>query len=319
MLPTKRRVEGLAFLENKVTEVRLPKGALEEGLVLSGTFDDTITVAATSVRRYGVPIKSISVIGDNGKTLQVATPADLAVEAILYEQAQLADIIAPPAGVGVAVQTGKFAIPLMFAEPMSGKDRLTTAFASWAYDEPILRVEWGSHAEVYVGGTGSITAATIEVTAEGLSADFSSMGDPFAWARRLWRNLRSYKTTAIAGATTDPQNIELPRTADIRSLVLFTLDANGEPVDTMLKSIGINLNDNTDLFSRVAARAIRVSNGKLFGQAIPTGVYVLEFAEDQDIFNVLEARSLTSLNLRYETNAVPGTIRTFIKRLERAA
>ena len=320
MLPNKRAVQNFTFLENRVTQVKLPKGFLEEGLVITGDYDDTITTIATSVRTYGCPIRVIRLVGDGGKVIHSATPADLIAEALVYEAAGLADMVSPPAAVAVGVQPGRFAIPLMFAEPFSGKDRLRTALATWAYDELTLEIEWGSHAEIYVGGVGSITRMNLSLTAEGAEADYSGMGNPFEWAGRLHRMLRGYKTVAIAGAAVGTP-IELLRTADVRSIFIWTLDANGVPVDTMLDKITLQLNDSRNLFTAVAARAIKSSNSKLYGLGVPmpTGLYILEFAEDQDIFDVLPARGLTSLNLFVDTLAVAGSIRVFQRRIESAA
>lgn len=317
MLPNKRRVEGLTFSENATTEVRLPRGFLETGLVLSVAFTDTISVIATAARARGTPIKSISVVADGGKVLQSYRPSDAIRHAEIYEQTALANICAPPTLLTVAAHTGTCDIPILFAEPFAGDDGILTALPSWIYDELILRVEWGGHAQLYVGGTGVVTVQSLTVTANGVQADFSNVGEPAAvWGRKMGRSVTGFREVAAPAAVNTDFQFELPRTADIRSLMIVTEDANGQPVETILSAVTLEINNSLRQFARVPARMLRSENAKVFGVSMPTGTYLLEFAEDQVIGDVLEAGQMTALNLILDVAAVAGTIRVARRTIE---
>jgi hypothetical protein len=321
MIPNKFQIPGLAFSENATTEVRIPKGLLLQGLVLSGSYTDTLSVAATSAKTRGVPIKNVSIIADGGKVLMSARPQDLIREAEIFEQTALAAIAAPPTAVAIGAQTGTFDIPLFFAEPFAN-DGMVSALPTWLYDEIVLRVDWGGHSQLYVGGTGVVSIAagqSIQLTGLGVQDDFNKLGDPYVWGRRLSRALRSYKEVAAPGAANTQFTIELPRTADVRSLVIVAEDANGVPVDTIINSATLELDNSVRLYNQVPYRMLRAENAKVFGVAMPPGVAILEFAEDRDISDILQATKLSALNLILDVNNPAGTIRVYQKRFESSA
>jgi hypothetical protein len=320
VIPNKREKVGLAFVENATTEVKLAKGFLETGIILSGNYIATLTTGATAVREYAVPIKSISLIGDGGKTIAAVKPADLIAEALIYEQAPLSAILTKPAAFGIAAHPGSFAIRLSFEEPNASHGDVTM-LPTWMYDELTLRVEWGSVAEVFVlgAGVGSVAMAVApSVVQDGVEDDFSGLGDPFAWGARLLRALRSYKEAVVTAVADTEHTIELPRTADYRSIVIVTEDANGEPVATILNKVTLLVNNNQRQLSKVPAAALRQDNATLFGVPMPTGYHVVEFAEDGDIIPpaILPARQFTALDLVLDKAAVAGKIRAYFKRIE---
>lgn len=320
MIPNKRERVGLAFSENATTEVKLAKGFLETGVILSGAYVATVTADGTAVRQYAVPIKTISLIGDGGKVIAAVKPADLIAEALIYEQAPLAGILTKPSGFTIAggPYAGRFDIRLSFEEPFADKGDVTM-LPTWMYDELVLRVEWGSHAQLIVGGAGSVAMAVAPtVVQDGVEDDFSGLGPPFEWGARLLRALRSYKEAPVTAVAQDEFTIELPRTADYRSIVIVTEDANGEPVGTILNKVTVLVNNNQRQLSKVPAFALRQDNAILFGVPMPTGYHVVEFAEDKDIIPpaILPARQFTALDLVLDKLAVAGTIRAYFKRLE---
>ncbi len=317
MISNKRAIVGLNFVENGTTEVRIPKGFLERGLVLSGVGLDTISGAGSAVRARGAPIKSISIIGDNGKVLQVVRPHDVLVEAELYEQTALSSMVSPPASAAIGAQAFNFQLHLLFQEPFSGDQGARTALPTWTYDNLILRVEWGGHAELVVGGAGVVTISRLSLTADGIQEDFSSLGDPFVWGKRLSKAVKGFKEVATGGAANSKFPIELPRTADFRSIVLVALDANGVPTNGLINAITLRVNNTVSQFAEVDGASLRSDNAKVFGVNMPPGVYVLEFAEDQDISRILEATKFTALDLQIDINAVANSqVRVYEKMIE---
>lgn len=317
MITNKFRIPGLVFVENGTREVNIPKGMLLQSLLISGAYTDTVSSAATAAKTYGVPIKLISLIGDGGKVLHSWRPGDIAREAVIYEQASLADILSPPTATTAAAHTGTFDLELLFMEPFSNAG-IATALPTWMYDNLVLRVDWGGHDEVYQGGAGAVTiesGQSIDVAGVGITEDFSKMGNPFEWAKRLGRALRSFKEVATADADAN-FTIDLPRTADIRSLVLVTEDSNGQPTNAVINKVSLLIDNTVSQYNQVNGRQLRANNAKVFGVSMPTGVYVLEFAEDQDISHILEATKMTALQLVLDVSGTDGTIRVAQKRIE---
>lgn len=314
MIPNDRRVEGFAYSENGTTSTKLPRGFLERGLLISGSGTDTISVIGTAVRSRGTPIRRIALLADNGKVLHSVVPADLIREAELYEQAALAAMVSPPPNFTVAAHAFSFAIPLMFTEPFAAMGNLT-ALPTWIYQELTLVIDWGGHPELVVGGVGVVTAS-VQLTALGIDEDFSSLGDPYAWGRDMGRSIRAYSTVAAPGVATSEFSIDLPRTSDIRSIIIVTEDANGQPINTILNDVTLLLDNSRRQISRKPVAAIVADNAKVFGVAPMAGTYVLEFAEDRNIADVLQASRLADLKLVLNVTAVAGTIRVFTKRLE---
>lgn len=314
MLPNDRRVEGFTFSENGTTSTKLPKGLLERGLLITGAGILTISGAGSAVRTRGTPIRRIALHADNGVVLHSVVPSDLIREAELYEQTALSALVSPPPAATVAAHAFSFAIPLMFVEPFAAMGNVT-ALPTWVYQELTLVIDWGSHAQLVVGGAGAITTMAVALTALGAESDFSGMGDARVWGRDMGRSMRSYVQVAAPGAASQEFAIEIARTADIRSLIIVTEDANGVPTDGILNDVTLQIDNIRRQFSRVPIAAIKVNNSKVFGIAPPVGTYVLEFADDRDIANVLEATRMSDLRLILNTTAVAGTIRVFQKRL----
>lgn len=324
MLPNKFAINGLVFSENNTTEVRLPKGMLLSELVLSGSYTATIAGGpATAAKTYGCPIKTISLVVDGGKVLHTARPADLMRFAQIYEQALITDINNPPTTLANGAQTGTFDIPILFVEPFAAQG-FTTAFPSFLYDECILRIEWGSGPQIFQLGaaTAPVTIAanqSINVTGIALQENFVPLGDPFVWGRKLSRSLESFKEVAMPGAAQTNFTIDIPRTADIRSLLVTFEDANVQPSDALCNFVTLEVDNNLRQFNTMLYRALRANNSKVFGMigtGMPKGCVVLDFAEDRDITKILEATKMTALNLILDVPATAGTVRVFQRRIE---
>jgi len=317
--PTKRKLDGLEFSAGNTREVRLQKSFLEQGLVIRGNYTATVTADATTVRAIPVPIVSISIVADGGKVLHSYRPGDMVREQLIYEQTGFVDQIIVPAGVTAAggPYTGQFALQLPFQTPFANEGDATN-LPTWIYDELILRVEWGNHAQLFVGGTGSVAMDSLEVVQSGLQGDFSQLGNPHEWGRRLLRKNTQFKEVASAAGADAAFVIEIPRTADIRSLMIITEDANGEPVDTIGNAFTLEVDNTLRQFSNVSRQSLKAENAKVFGVSMPAGVVVMEFAEDKDIIppEILQARKMTNLNLIIDKAAVAGTIRVVTNAIE---
>jgi hypothetical protein len=327
--PNKRLLPGLTFAQGLTTEVKLAKGFLERGVILSGNYSATVAVAdALAVRAFPIPIASLSLISDGGKVLHSVKPADLIREQQVYEQTPLAAMLPTvPSGFTIAGSpyTGSFELPLSFRSLFAVQGDATD-LPSWMYDELTLRVEWGGVGSLFVPDAGTVSVITmtrLDVVQDGLDFAQQGLGDPFQWGRNLLRSLRSFKEAVVTAVADQNFTIELPRTADVRAIVIFqesgTAGATlGEPIGTLINYVTLQIDNALNKFNRVPFSALRGDNAKLFGAPLPTGMAVLEFAEDGDILppNILPARAMTALNLIIDKAAIAGTIRVMLLRVE---
>jgi hypothetical protein len=322
--PNKRLLPGLAFAQDATREIKLAKGFLERGVILSGAYGATVAaVDATAVRAYAIPIRTLSLIGDGGKVLHSVKASDLIREQQTMEQAPLAALLPTvPSGFTIAGSpyTGSFELPLSFKSLFAVQGDVTN-LPTWLYDELTLRVEWGGVNELWVPGVGTtsvVTMTRLDVVQDGLDFAQAGLGDPFKWGRNFLRSLRSFKEAVVTAVADREFAIELPRTADVRAIVLVTEGATGEGVNTILNYITLQIDNALSKFNRVPFSTLRADNAKLYGVTMPPGMAVLEFAEDGDIIppNILPARSMTALNLLLDKAAVAGTIRVYLLRVE---
>lgn len=313
---TAKRSFPITFQENGVTEAKLTRGMVMLGLLLSVVYTATVTGAATSVRAAAMPIKSVSLIGDNGKVLHSIKGADLVAKARILEQTALAALIVPPSGVAVAAYTAEAHLPIFFAQAFADNGDLT-ALPSYAYDDLTLRVEWGSHSEVFVGGAGSVAVAVGDASFTQLDAAGFPIADPQALARSLGVSVDRYKTQVAPAVATQELTISVPTTADIRAIMITAEDANGEPTNAIVNKITLLENNTTRVYSRVPWKSLRADNAKIYGVTMPTGVAVIEFAEDRDIRDIYEATLKDNVDLVLDVSAVAGSIRAHFITIER--
>lgn len=315
---TAKRSYPIPFIENGTTEAKITRGMVMLGLMLSVVYAVNITVAGTAVRSISAPIKRITVIGDNGRILHSIKTADAINKARIYEQTALANLLTPVAGAGVANTTNLEAnVPIMFAQPFSNNGTLTS-LPSFAYDDLTLRVEWGSVTDLVTGTpTGTVTVAAGAATFTQLDAAALAIPNPRALARTLGVSVDRYKEVAVTAVALSELTLSIPVTADLRSIVITTEDATGEPTNAILDKVTLLENNTTRVYSAVPQKTLRSDNAKVFGVAMPTGVSVLEFAEDYDIANIYPATRKDNLDLVFSTLAVAGTIRAHFCTIER--
>lgn len=312
---TAKRSFPIAFIENGVTEAKLTRGMVMFGLVLSVVYSVTLTGAATSVRALALPIKRLSLIGDNGKVLHSIVPADAITKARLYEQTPLAALLTPPTVTTTGTQSGEAHLPLFFKQAFADNGDLTS-LPTFAYDDLTLRVEWGSVAELFVGGVGSVAVTVGNSTFTQLDAADFPMPDPIALARSLGVSVDRYKQAAATGVANREFPISVPVTADIRAIILTTEDANGEPTNAILNTVTLLENNSVRVYSNVPAKTLRADNAKIYGGTMPTGVCVIEFAEDGDISDIYAATKKDTVDLLLDVAAVAGNIRAHFVTIE---
>lgn len=315
--PTLRRIDGLAFRENDTTEVAIPRGFLEAELRLSLVYTATLTVAGTAVKPRGTPIRRVQLVTDGGRVLQSFRPESVIKELEVFEQTALAAINSPPTGFGVGANAGAVDLVIPFRS-MHANDPMLTALPTWVYESVILRIEWGTVADVFVGGAvaGTFTAAVVSLSAAGVDDDFTALGDPYAWGRQLLRLNRTYVERPAPAAAQLEYAFELPRTAAIRAVMIETLDANGLGVNTILNAVTLEVNGQLRPVARMFARQIQAGNAKTYGVAMPAGLYVIDFAEDRDTLDILMATDFTTLVALLDVTAIAGTIRMHLIRHE---
>ena len=307
---TAKRSYPIAFLENGTTEAKITRGLLMLGLMLSVVYSANVTGAGTAVRAISLPIKRVTVIGDNGRVLHSIKAADAVNKARIYEQTALANLLSPIPSAAIANTAGNEAnVPILFAQPFAANGTLT-ALPSFAYDDLTLRVEWGSVAELMTGApTGVVSAVAGAATFTQLEAAGAVIANPRALARTLGVSVDRYKEQAVAAVALSELTVSIPVTADLRAILITTEDATGEQVNTILDKVTLLENNTTRVYSSVPQKTLRSDNAKVFGVAMPPGVSVIEFAEDRDITNIYSATRKDNVDLVFSTLAVAGTIR----------
>lgn len=322
-----QRVE-LEFSENNIKDVKLPRGTLYDSITIDVPWRSTVTADATAVRTRGAPIKYVQLIGDANKVHYSAKLQDIIRMDELFGKASLAQILTSPSGVTAAGgpydARVKITIPLTSTWAYAGE---LTALASWRQSkDPILRIAWGSHAEVYRGGTGSVALQPSQTTHAllGNIENFSLGGMTTAqYGDALGVKVESYDEKTYTTAQTNLRQ-EIPNTADVRALVITGEDTNGDPLSELeMAKISFDMVENT--LARVQAGVnlgvLRAQNARQFGYSngLPPGVAVLDFADDLDIVHIYPATKKNKVELIF-TTATPAagtyTLRTHIIGIE---
>lgn len=314
---SKRRVLGLAHQPGGVTEVALQRGFLEESLSIDVTGTLTLSVIG-DVRAYSLPIKRVELVADNGKVLASVMAADLIKEQVIYEQNPAAAQYLAPLGT-VAAHPFRVNLLLPFREPFSGQLGVLTTLPTFIYQNLTLRVTWSSVDEMVAGATGAFSNVVVEVAQYGtrgfsVPPQFSSVEQ---FGRSLGKALRTYDDVAWVGAQ-DRVTHELRRTADVRSLIISAFNAAGEPSDTVVQNLSLIANNVDAIVSEMGWGQLRADSARTFGVQMPTGVVVLDSAEDQDITDIFEATKWSAFDLRLKTSAT-GSVRVAYKAFEPGA
>lgn len=315
-------------VDSGTSDYAVTRGMIEAGLVITVPYSVNVTGAGTAVRARSLPIKRVSLIGDNGKTLQAWKAQDLIALAQIWEQTPVGALIVPASAATVANYTGLQAhIPLMFKQPSSPKGDATN-LPTFGYANLTLRIEWGSVATLFTdpgtltgtitftapsGGVGGPMVTQLDVadfpipSAEAGLALVRSM--PVAVGRYI-----EMTQTAVANAAAE---LDLGTTANIRGILITAeLGTTGEPTDTIVNAVSLQEDNTNYVFTSVPWTAIRADNSKHFGITMPTGIAVIDFAEDGDIFNIYRAVQKSKVKLILNTAAVAGTVRAALLTIE---
>lgn len=299
-----QRIE-LAFLENNATDTKIARGTLFDALVIDVPWTSTVTADATAVRTRGAPIKTVSFIGDANKVYYSAKLQDIIRMDEIFNAASLAQILTSPSGVTAAggPYTGRVKLTIPFTSGHANTPELT-ALASWRISkDPILRVNWGSHAEVYRGGTGStaVTSGQAFILLTSIS-DFDTGGmDVNAYGDALGVKVESYDEKTYTAASAALKQ-EVPNSADVRAIVITGEDTNGDPLsESEMAKISFDLKENTynTVQAGVNLGTLRARNARDFGfpSSLPPGTAVLDFADDKDILSIYPATKKNKVEL----------------------
>lgn len=302
------------------SDMKLTRGMVDNGLVLSVLYSTNVTGAGAAVRTRSLPIKRVSLIGDNGKTIQSIKGVDLVSKAIIFDASQVGQLLIPASAATVANYTGLEAhVPIYFAQPHSSNGFLT-ALPTYAYQDLTLRVEWGDVFSLFTDG-GTL-AGTVTFTANGSTVTQLEYGDlSVPNAANLARTLRlsvDRYIELVQGAVASTQlEMKLGVTSDIRAIMITSeLTSTGEPTDTIVNSLTFKENNTVDVFSNTPWGTLRADNTKVFGIAMPTGVRVIDFAEDGDVSAPYRATRKDAVSLFFNTAAIAGTIRAHLLTIE---
>lgn len=310
-------------VDGGTSEHKLTRGMVMAGVVVSALYSVNVTGAGAAVRSRSIPMRRISLIGDNGKTLQAWRAQDLITLAQVFEQTPAGSLLVPASGFGVANYTNLEAhVPLMFEQPGAWvKNRDATALPSFGYSDLTLRIEWGSVTDLLTGTpTGAITFTAQGATVTQLDyADLPIAGG--AQAVKIYRSMpvavNRYAEMVQGAVANSAAEIDLGTTADIRAIILTSeLTSTGEPTNTIVNKVSLQEDNANYVFSSVPWTSIRADNAKAFGQTMPTGVAVIDFADDGDMFHIYRASRKSKVKVLLDTAAIAGTVRAAVLTIE---
>lgn len=305
---SKRRLE-FAFADSALVDVPVPRGMLEDMFTLVIPYTANVTTLATSVRTRGVPVKTIQFIGDGNETLHAIKAQDAIRKAEIYAKLGLSSMVASPSGTAVGNYAATARIPIFFGQRWASQSILT-ALATWRLAaNPIIRVQCGSHSDVYVGGAGNVTvtAGQPHVLIEGIDGYDLGGLTPEEFGDALGVSVDRYKEVVYAGANA-ALNVNIEPTADVRGFMITGEDNNGEPLsDAELAKIAFDFVENTNvrIHQGVNLAALRASNAQAFRMpnGLPPGCAVLDFAEDEDILDIYPATRKNAIDFFFNVAA----------------
>lgn len=302
-----------ATLEGFVAAFEIPRALLYRGLTLDLTYTDTLSVAATTVKTFGVPIEKIEVVADNGNTLHSVRPTDLVREQMTEAGTPLAHMLVPPTVVTATANTGSAEIPIKFTldNVPDGEDFM---LPGWQFEQVQVLVYFtNTHANIYTGGTGVVTVQRCTLAYEAVSD--VPQAQLAAVASRTELLLRSYKERVQAAAADTEFTIELPTSADIERIYIVTEDANRDPVATILNDVSLVQDGTVRRLDRVNAATLRTIGAERLQTTLPTGWHVIDFTKlAKTIKAALPATQFNSLDLVLNVAAVAGYVRAYIVR-----
>jgi hypothetical protein len=317
-ISTKRTLtQGISFAPNVKKGAKLDLGFLEENVSIFTRAK--VTGVTGAIKDRASLVKIVNLTGDKNTTIDVAVGDDLIVEQMIYEQ-QGAAMLCQSYGTGTA---GEFWVEtthvLPFREPFAGKLGDLTLLPTWIYQAINLELTFGSVADLTTNGVGALLATdvTVQIVQSGYlkyptPSDFG--GDTVAFGKALGKSIRGYDDGIILGAA-PRQIVEIPRDADLRSIIVRGFAADGTPDNDVIESVTMLVNRTTAIYSEVSFRALRAENARVFGVQMPAGVAVLESAEDQDITDIFPVTGFSSVLLYLKTTKA-GSFRLMYKKLQ---
>lgn len=308
MLPQRRKIPSsdLAFSAGTTVSQPLPRGFLVEGwdfylsgnvVVSGGTTSGTAKAAALQTNL----IRSVKLIANGSRTLQHWTgqqlrqwaqfmrgafPAQTALSGTLgaatYPFAQFYHIPARVLRAAVAPGGRASAMGFKTLEEM-------TSLPAYSYKELTLEVEYGDATDFYTGGdrTYAFSATAVELyeryaATESLTA---SQRQASAYATTV-REQRTFTVTAAQ----DDFEMELPKAVgkDI-ARILIRCVSDGALSDGILSSLSIKGDDTVDIISEMSWAAARAFAKETYAleTALETGWLIIDFAEDQNLADIL--------------------------------
>lgn len=298
------------------SSIALKGRTLIEGLTLSVKYATTLTGAGSGVRAISVPVKRI-IIRNGSKIIQVIKGTDAIRKALIMDQVPLASMVTAASAAAVATYSALEAhIPIYFRHPHADPTKASKlSLAPWVYKDLTITVEWGTVADLFTDG-GTL-AGTIAFTANEQRVIQHSVGGlvipDYKYLAAVQKTaIETYvETTQAAAASLALERILQPND-DIRAIMLVAeLTSTGEPTNTIVNTVTLKANRSDVLYDAIPWQSIRAKNAKDYGATLPTGVAILDFADDGDTDSIFEGSKggIDLLSLFYDTAAVAGTIR----------
>lgn len=223
----------------------------------------------------------------------------------LYEYLRVFAHQAPPvtdpgSGTGVKPFSVTLSLPHESLHALNG---ILSALPSWAYPEITLEVTYGAVTDLYTGGTLTMQNLTAVVSLDAL------VPSPDEVDKLL--NASVYAVHRITGkqkqvtAADKHFTIDLARGVAKRALVVRTTDA-AVLVDTIINEISVIKDTIPQTFRQLWSRLKEQNQGD-YKLVMDAGVAVIDYADDYDIVNILDARTADSLVIDADVNVGGGT------------
>lgn len=311
-------------VDGGTTTYSLSPGMVESGFTISAPYSANVTAVGLAVRVYPLPVRRVIVADKFGNTLHIWRARDLVPFAQIYEQTPLAAQFTGPSGFAIANYTGLIChLHLTFDQigpKISPEDGMRTGLPTFAYgkDGLLVTVEWGSVTDLLTGTpTGTITFGPASAAAgapiiEQIDYADLRIPNPRQFASQMDIAVNRYKEISQAAATANAA-LELPLDTDanIRALMLIQETANGEPTETLVDTVTMTEDNVLSPYVNRPWATIKAENAKHFGLTMPTGIVVIDFAEDGNVDRdaIYRAVDKNKVSLFFKTEAVIGTVR----------
>lgn len=312
-----------APVDNGTSQMKITRGMIERGLLLSVLYSVNVTGAGAAVRYRSLPIKRITLYGTDNKAIKVWKPADLVNMAIIFEQTPSGSLIVPASAAAIANYTNLEAhVPLFFSHPHAAEGDLL-ALATFMFQELTLEVQWGTVSELFT--TGGALAGAITFTANGQTVTqigiaglgLNATTGQLAARALLGLGVDRYVEVANPAVAQTDLELKIGNTANLRAIILTSeLTSTGEPTDTIINSLRFTENNTVNVNNNVPWKSLKAENARLFGLSAPTGVAVLDFAEDGDIRRIYPAKAKDAVAMYFNTAAIAGNIRAALLTVE---